>query len=210
MLKKSKKWFTLIEIIVVIALLWIMAIGANSMLKGWNKREKVEIIASWIQTKIEEIQFNAISWKWVKDDPSSDEWKLPDEWKVKINPVSSTLPWISSTNANITTFYSTWWTQEELEKIIEQNTPEKDPVTVDVTCIISNWGEEKLGVDNSLDIIFKWINITDIRHSWTYTEDSCLWNIKELILAVSTEKSTFESKIKISKPAGTIELLRWN
>lgn len=212
MLKKNKKWFTLMELIVIIAILAILAIWASWMLKTNDSREKVEIISSGIQSKIENIQFFAISGKWIKENSAPTEWKLPDKWFIRINPVASTRPWVSSTNANITSFYEIKWTSNivEFEKIVEANRPILNPTTVDVKCIMSNWTEEILAADNSLDIVMKWIYIKSIEHTWNATEDSCIGNIKELHLSVWSEKSIFKSRIKISKPAWTIELLRWN
>ena len=95
-MKKNKKWYTLIEILVVIAIIWILAISAPSFnfnKKTWSeKRDKfLNAIVSVIDTE----KLNSKAWKWV---PS---------WTSMMNPIKSV---ISISSSSIIVNYYTWAT----------------------------------------------------------------------------------------------------
>lgn len=65
-MKKNKKWFTLIEIVLVIALIWILMVWLSRINFNNNlNKQKFEDFNNQIVTNIETVRNNALNWKWV-------------------------------------------------------------------------------------------------------------------------------------------------
>ncbi len=96
MKKNIIKAFTLVELLIVIALISIIFLTMSSLdFSSLSDKQKAEIFASKVVSKIEEARNNALVWKEVED-------KIPKRWKVDIH--SST----GSNNWAVETYYLVW------------------------------------------------------------------------------------------------------
>jgi prepilin-type N-terminal cleavage/methylation domain-containing protein len=104
---KKKKAFTLLEIMVVIALIWIIALWATKLnFKLLSDRQRLDWFFYDIKTKIETIQNNALIWKAIKD------WTnlvVPNKWQIDFN---------NSWSGIIVSQYYIWNTKKEFNRII--------------------------------------------------------------------------------------------
>ena len=125
-MKKQKKAFTLIELMVVIALIWIVALSAwNLNFNSLSDRQRVDWFFYKIKTNIETIQNNALIWKaiddswlfvpkkWRIDFDSSNNWTW--SWTIKTYYLNDLGSYIAYTENNTISekFYSiiikNWW-----------------------------------------------------------------------------------------------------
>lgn len=87
-MKKNTYWFTLIEILVVIALIWILIVGASNFSLNNNiDKQKSLWYAQEIQTHIERVRNQALLWKWFLS------WSTiihPQKWRVQIKANTGT------------------------------------------------------------------------------------------------------------------------
>ena len=82
-MKKINKAFTLLEIMVVIALIWIIAFAVSKFnFNGLTNRQKLDSFFYKIKTNIETIQNNALIWKAIKN--WTDAF-VPEKWKIDFN-----------------------------------------------------------------------------------------------------------------------------
>lgn len=98
-MKKDKKWFTLIELIIVIWLLAIMWVLSSNLDFGkmTNKQNSL-MFSNSIYSNIETLRTNSLLGKWIFD---GVEIIHPKKWSIQIST------W--STNSTIQGFYSTGW-----------------------------------------------------------------------------------------------------
>jgi len=83
-MKNKKWWFSLIEILVAIAILWILAIWFSQInYKSISDKQMGGIFSNKITSFLETVRNNALLWKWVWI-----SWEIPLSWKIEI-PFSS-------------------------------------------------------------------------------------------------------------------------
>jgi hypothetical protein len=76
-MKNFKNWFTVMELLTVIAIIMIFAIWASSFnFNSMSDRQNLEMLSNSIISQIETVRTNALIWKWV----------LPESWTGLIVP----------------------------------------------------------------------------------------------------------------------------
>ena len=104
---KKNNAFTLLEIMIVIALIWIIALWATKInFKLLSDRQRLDWFFYDIKTKIETIQNNALIWKAVKN---WTDLVVPDKWQIDFN---------NSWSGIIVSQYFIWNNKNEFNKII--------------------------------------------------------------------------------------------
>lgn len=195
---KNNKWFTLVEILVVILIMWIIAIA--TMQTVWLKwmREEIEIRAVKIMAEIEELQFFAISWKWSWNAATS-EWELPDSWDLEIT--WDLTGWIP--NADIKSYYTIEWEQTHYSDINIADVA-NDTYIRKVECRYPNpWSNppHTLWKDDVINIKFEGVYITEI----TSINANCSNNPSEILIEVWFGPSTYTSTFTIDRIAWIIQ-----
>ncbi len=87
LLSPQKKWYTLIEIVIVIIIICIIAVWVGSFnFREQNTKQKLENDILQIINISEEVRNNALTWKWAWNPPQS-----PELWKIVFsqNPKST-------------------------------------------------------------------------------------------------------------------------
>lgn len=104
-MKKNNFWYTLTELIVIIAIIWILAIWASRI--NFNPqidKQNSELFTNSIFTSIESVRNNSLLWKWVWS------WTIlnhPDKWIINISTNNS---W------SINFKYLNAWVEKNLEE----------------------------------------------------------------------------------------------
>lgn len=167
-MKKNKKWFTLIEIMVTIALIWIMMIWFSNINFNNNlNKQKFEDFNNQIVTNIETVRNNALNWKWVLD------WSLnlinPNEYNIELNLTT------------MTTWYN--WTYNNLLNEVNVSFNNINSIN-SIKC--ANHQGTVTSTPNNVQINFIWKEITS----------SC-WNNKNIIILTKawafTKEITFNT-----------------
>ncbi len=92
--KINSKWFTLIELMVVIALISIIVLGATRIdFNRSSNQQKLAIFTNEIASKIETVRNNALIWKGV-----GNNLETPESWDLIISDTSS---WSLETRYNL-------------------------------------------------------------------------------------------------------------
>lgn len=166
-------WFTLIELMVVITIIWILALWiSNVNFRAMSDGQKLKTYTNNIINNIETIRNNALMWKWVTSDLI-----VPPSWKIDFG---------FSWSWSISTFYSwaTWVPYSEFD------TNFSDYYSIDsIRCLTLDWTE-----DNNLSVWEVWSvyikqNILDL--SW-----DCLDTSK--ILEITTAYKWFTNKFSVN------------
>lgn len=83
--KQNLNWYTLVEILVVIAIIWILALAiSNFNFTRLNAKQLVSIELVKIENILSEVRDNSLVWRWV--------WtslQVPTSWNIDISTVSS-------------------------------------------------------------------------------------------------------------------------
>ncbi len=101
-IKNKRKWaFTLLEIMVVIALMWILAIWVTNLNFNsiWDK-QRLDWFFYEIKTNIETIKNNALIWREIKDGSNVIIW---NKWQIDFS---------NSGSGIIKTYYYNWSTKK--------------------------------------------------------------------------------------------------
>jgi hypothetical protein len=169
--RKNKKWFTLIELLLVLFILSLWIVWASTLnFNTLSDKQKLGIFSNKIITAFEEIRGNSLLWKWIWVDL-----EIPEKWKIEFLP---------SWSGSIKTYYNngTWVLYENIN--IETNYKIKE-------LVCSSIDESFTGSITSTWIIeIEWKNLTltwacnDIRY-------------KKLQATLSL-KSNFEKTIEIN------------
>ncbi len=129
---KYTKWFTLIEILVAIALIAMVALGVSKLdFHRLSEKQKLDIELSKASNIIEETRNNALIWRWV-DNPL----KTPDAWKIEID----------THNESIKVAYRMSWIQEDYQTYII----EKPFSIMQINCRDIDWNSTNTGSSISL------------------------------------------------------------
>lgn len=181
-MKKNKKWFSLIELIVVISMIsiiWIAAwkINFNKLIDNQNSL----MFSNDIYSNIEKVRNNSLLWKWVSS------WTLiqyPEKWLVKI--------WTWWTNWTISWFFSTWWILTNYNEF-KVNFINANAKINKLTCY--NITKNNPNTKSNIDIEMIWNTIT---LSWCTTPDN-------KILDIETNYKWFKKVIRINTINWVIE-----
>lgn len=181
-MKKYKKGFTLIELIVAIALIWILAVAISSL--NFNKisdNQRALIFTNDVFTPIEAVRNNSLLWKWVLNDLST-----PTKTIIEMSTANS---W--SLNINYYSWSTLSRTENWLSFIPFSSISDLKCSNIDFS---SSWST------NNVWIIFEWNNITfsNCMFDWTNT-----W----AILDIKTKYKSLENTIRLNSVSGTIEKL---
>lgn len=199
--KLLQKWFTLVEIMVVVTVLWIMWSFWMNLLNYEDVKEKVDVEWIKMQSFFEEIQFNAILWRWFKNHTTWD-WHLPDTRKIEVLLEDST--WLGTNApgvARVKWFYTKDWVESEYKTAISKNWYWKNPVILELKCIWLDWTESYLDMWKKLDIHFRWVYITDFK---TDSNDKCLNSPRSVEFIVWRARSQFKYKFIVDRIPWTI------
>lgn len=180
-MKKNKNWFTLIEIIVVIAIIWVLIVWASRI--NFNPqidKQNSDMFTNNIFSNIETIRNNSLLWKWMW---SWVKMFYPEKWVVNI---SKTWSW------KIENFYQSWWISYNYKEININFINDFWKIS-EIKCRDINWNWYE--IINNIDIEFSGKNIT---LSWcTYPNDK--------LLELTTNYKSFSKTIKLSKVTWLIE-----
>ena len=153
--KLEQKWFTLIELMVIIAIIWILVSAWTQIdLNKITDDNKLIIFNNQIISQFELIRNNTLLWRWI----DIDVW-VPDSWKLTYSSIWS---W------TITPSYLSWWTWAAYSWSILQ-APELHSIS-QINCLDISWTPINSGVTNA-DMIIKWNKFT---LSWSCTANSGL------------------------------------
>lgn len=182
-MKKNKKWLTLIEILVVVALIWILAVGLSKInFNPLMDKQKSLAFSDEIINNIESLRNNSLYWKWV----GSGSFTHPTKWVISVLTGS----WQDNFQAK----YTTWaWLQiddnyrvnfiphAEINKMVCYNTTKT-----------LSWST------NSLDIEISWstISLSGCTFSWTIAEISAKYKQFEQSIWINTISGVIEKKEK--------------
>ncbi len=98
-MKKTLSGFTLLELMVVVAIIWILAIWAsNIQFNPQIDKQNSLLFSNDIFTNIEKVRNNALFWKWVW---SWSTLTYPEKWIINLD---------TNWNGSISAKYSSWWT----------------------------------------------------------------------------------------------------
>jgi len=176
-MKNIKKAFTLIEIMVVIALMWIIALWASKLnFNSLSDRQKVDWFFYQIKNNIETTKNNALIWKEIK---LADNSKIvPKKWRIDFN---------NSASGSIKTYY-----QNNSDTFI--NYPENNILTKKHYQIIisNNWSK----LSDTWSLLIEWWNLN-------LTWSTILWSDK--VLEIETKYKNLSKKFSINTISGVIE-----
>jgi prepilin-type N-terminal cleavage/methylation domain-containing protein len=176
--KNNKKWFTLIELLLVMFIIGIWILWASNLnFNSLNEKQKIDIFSNKIIVAFEEIRNNALLWKWI-----GTSLDIPEKWKIEI---SSSWTWGISTHYN----NGSWITYENID--IETNYQVED-----VTCS---------SIDNSFTWSTSWIWIIEIeRDNLTLTWACDNINYKKMRVTLSLNNE-FRKTLEINTVNWLIE-----
>jgi len=175
----DKKWFTLIEMIVAVTVIWIILASVTTInFSRLSERQKQEIFINTIIWNIETIRNYAFQGKgiWTQLD-------IPNEWKIEISSASS---W------TLLTTYSwavSWTYKKSSFKVKKWNWIKK------IICKKTDWSENDIS-SGTWTIIFKWDNAS---LSWWCTDPS------EKILQLTLQRWAFEDIVEINTISNIIQ-----
>jgi len=183
-MNKNKSAFTLIELLIVIAITWIIALWIWKLnFKNISDRQRLDWFFYKVKTNIETIQNNALIWKavniWTQ---SSPKLKVPTKWEIDFSNFWS---W------KIISYYFTWATnstKKEFDSIIPANFQS-------INTICKNRWTDTWNINWTWELIINWWNLT---LSW-----ACSDNLK--ILELTIKYKQFEKKLDINTISWVIE-----
>ncbi|MCT4617327.1 MAG: prepilin-type N-terminal cleavage/methylation domain-containing protein [Candidatus Gracilibacteria bacterium] len=186
--KNNKKGFTLIEILVVIALISMLAVSALNTNFNPSDSEKLNIFNSEIIKPIEEIKNNSLVGKGVID--SSGKLNTPDYWEIIISPNN-----LGASKGKIISRYNI----DGADTIYNEYNVKKTLSIDKIECNLLDDTTEEL--ENDKQIIIK---LEGSKMSITSDSINCASNIKEILLTTSI-LSGKKSLITINKLSGVIQ-----
>jgi prepilin-type N-terminal cleavage/methylation domain-containing protein len=172
----SKKAFTLIEILVVIAMIMILIIWLSKIdLSKWQDTQKSLAFAQKIQNPIETTITNSLVGKWIWTNL-----EVPSAWKIEVSKANS---------GTILTSYTTWTTRIDYDKI----TADKLYEIADIKCY-AIWDTTWTSI---------WTATWSIYITWSQIWTNCwLWQIIEIN---TLYKKLYPHKIKLNSVSGIVE-----
>lgn len=186
-MKKNKKlfWFTLVELVLVIAIIWILAIWVSQIsFTSLSDKENLEKFTNKIISNFEEVRNYSLIWKWIWTNLDN-----PIKWKIEI---SNSWSW------NISSYYLTWATWEKYNENIFWNYYEIKEIKCSNLDYTSSW-----------TIAWTWI----IEISWSQLtltwacNDILVSNPKKIITKISY-KNNFENTLEINTVNWLINLVK--
>ncbi len=174
-MEKEKKAFTLLELMVVIALIWIMALSISKLnFNSLSDRQRIDWFFYKIKTDIETTQNNAFIWKAIK--LPDDSIIVPKKWKIDFN---------NSWSWKIISKYLSWSTEYIYSEIIpkkhykieifNKNNPIDDTET---GSILIEWWNLTLSWITTTNKILE-IKTSYKNFSKTFTINTISWVIEE-------------------------------
>lgn len=185
-MKKVKKiiWFTLIELLLVITIIWIIALWLSQMnFNASSDKQKNEIFTNKIISNFEEVRNYSLLWKWIWVNLDN-----PEKWKVEF---STTWSW------NITSYYFSWaiWTKYN-ENLFWTGYEIKNIECISLDNIDRSWNIAWTWI---IEIIWPKLTLT-----WACNTDP---SYKKLLIDVSY-KNNFENNIEINTVNWLISILK--
>jgi len=182
--KQKTNAFTLIELMVVIALIWIIALWANNItFKNLSDRQRLDWFFYQIKTNFETVQNNALIWKAIKLPDNSII--VPDKWEIQLNNSSS---WI------IQTYYYSWVTQRPFNEndIITDNY-----YSINTECENLNWTVNS-SLTDTWSLFIEWWKL-----NFTWSILNC--DSTQKVLRITTKYKNFEKVFTINTISWVIE-----
>ena len=164
-MKKSSKAFTLVEILVVIAVIGILALGASRL--NFSRTSQVELLnieSIKILALIEEMRNNALVWRAV-----SAWWEIPENWRITFD----------ITNDSYAAGYlrTSWTTETTINSNI------RSPFGImDIRCIWIN-NADLWNISNVGSIEFSTAGLTTI--NWCSNDDARILHIQIWHLSIT-------------------------
>lgn len=184
MKKNSRHAFTLIEILVVIAIISIIMLWASKInFNAISDKQRLNRIMILTMSNIETIRNNSLLWKWV----SSTAW-VPESYKINF---WNTWSW------NITTSYHTWWVDSVYDFSNKVNFSDKHISLTTIDCLTLSKPPVVTSITN-----------------WTWTIQFTWWKMEiinwcasnEKILEITIKRKTFQWTIQINTLSGLISI----
>lgn len=180
-MKKNKNWFSLVELMItiaVISIIWIVALKLN--FNNLIDNQKSLMFSNDIYSNIEKVRNNALLWKWVW----SWTFIYPDKWVIKV--------WTWWTNWTITWHFYTWWVLQNYDEFkvnfIDENSKISKLTCYDIT---------KSNPNNITNI--------DIEIIWNSISLSWCSNPNNKILDIETSYKNFKKIVRINTITWIIE-----
>lgn len=181
-MKKNKKWFSLIELLIVMVIIWIIALWANKInFNNLADNQNNMMFSNDVYSNIEKVRNNSLLWKWVVNWTSM---QYPDKWVISI--------WTLGANWTISWMYSTWWTLKNYSdfkvNFIDTHSKINKLTCYDIT-------KNNPSVKSSIDIEIIWSSLSI---SWCTTPNN-------KILDIETGYKNFKKVIRINAISWMIE-----
>lgn len=184
-MKKNNFWYTLTELIVIIAIIWILAVWASRI--NFNPqidKQNSELFINNIFTSIESVRNNSLLWKWVLS------WSIlvhPEKWIVSVSTNNS---W--SINSKIKNGATTTINTDFSVNFINSFANIKE-----LTCKNLDWTNSS-----------SWITNIDLEFSWNELSLSWCNSPEQRVLEITTKYKNFENIININSTTWLIQKIK--
>ncbi len=183
-MKKNNFWYTLTELIVIIAIIWILAVWASRI--NFNPqidKQNSELFTNNIFTSIESVRNNSLLWKWVLS------WSLlvhPEKWIINISTNNS---W------SISSKYLNNWVEKNLDDFSVSFINSFANINK-LTCKNLDWTNSSIGTN--IDLEFSW---NELSLSWCNSPE-------QRVLEITTKYKNFENIININSTTWLIQKIK--
>lgn len=183
-MKKNNFWYTLTELIVIIAIIWILAVWASRI--NFNPqidKQNSELFTNNIFTSIESVRNNSLLWKWVLS------WSLlvhPEKWIVSISTNNN---W--SINSKIKNGSTITTNNDFSVNFVNSFANIKE-----LTCKNLDWTNSSTGTN--IDLEFSW---NELSLSWCNSPE-------QRVLEITTKYKNFENIININSTTWLIQKIK--
>lgn len=146
--KKTLKAFTLVELMVWIAIIWILLLSASKInFNRLNMKQQLDIFSNSVKSNFETVRNNSLSWKWVWVLAWSDL-IIPQKWKIEYSSynswtiLNSTFSWATRSPLNIAPKFKPGYSISKIR------------------CLKLDWTlNNTIGLTSTWEIEFIWSNI---------------------------------------------------
>lgn len=172
MREKNRLWYTLTELLVIIAIIWILALVVTSFdFSRLNARQNIAIEVVKIESIISEVRDNALVWRWSEATNS-----IPVSWSIDIT---------SSWSSSIQTSYLTWASASPINYDRWSWSAQENNSIVDLRCEDFLWNTSStwsvsLGFTGSKIAITRWCESTTRNYkimNIVYGQWSLTWSV---------------------------------
>lgn len=183
-MKKNNFWYTLTELIVIIAIIWILAVWASRI--NFNPqidKQNSELFTNNIFTSIESVRNNSLLWKWIWS------WTIlehPEKWIINIS---------TTDNWSINSKYLNNWVEKNLDDFSVDFVNNFSKIK-ELTCKNLDWTNSS--ISTNIDLEFSW---NELSLSWCNSPE-------QRVLEITTKYKNFENIININSTTWLIQKIK--